>query len=60
MAEKLAYTLHEAAESINVSYPTIRTMMREYPNFPYFRNGREYRIPCSSFKKFIEEISNRA
>lgn len=57
MAEKLAYTLKEAAESIDVSYPTIRKMMREYPNFPYFHNGREYRVPREPFAKFLEEIS---
>lgn len=57
MSDKLAYTLKEAAASINVSYPTIRKMKAQYPNFPYFHNGREYRVPCKAFARFIDEIS---
>lgn len=53
MVDKLAYTLKEAAESINVSYPTMRKMIRENPDIPHFRNGREYRIPCDAFREWV-------
>lgn len=53
MVDKLAYTLKEAAESINVSYPTMRKMIRENPDIPHFHNGREYRIPCDAFREWV-------
>lgn len=55
MADKLAYTLKEAAKAIQVSYPTIRKMLRENPDFPHFHNGREYRIPCDAFKEWVNK-----
>lgn len=55
MTEKLAYTLKEAAAAIQVSYPTIRKMLRENDDFPHFHNGREYRIPCDAFKEWVNE-----
>lgn len=55
MSEKLAYTLKQAAEALQVSYPTMRKMLRENPDLPHFHNGREYRIPCDAFREWVNK-----
>ncbi len=52
--EKLAFTLEQAAESIEVSVPTMRTLIQQ-PGFPAFRVGRRWVIPVNAFQEWMHE-----
>lgn len=54
MAERLAYSPAEAAESIDVSRPTIYHLMeRAEDPLPNFRVGTRRLIPIESFKEWV-------
>lgn len=57
MKNKLAYTLAEAAEAINVSVPTMRSLVHQ-PGFPAFRAGKRWVIPVAEFEAWLGRQAN--
>ena len=49
---KLALTLEQAADLINVSLPTMREIVHK-ADFPAFRMGRRWIIPVDTFNEWI-------
>lgn len=50
--QKMAFTLTEAADAINVSVPTMRSMLHQ-PGFPAFRAGKRWVIPVDEFRAWL-------
>ena len=51
---ELTYTLEQAAEAIQVSRPTMQTLVHR-ADFPSFRVGRRWIIPADGLKRWLEE-----
>lgn len=51
---KLALSIEEAAEAINVSVPTMRELMQE-SGFPAIRVGRRWIIPVDAFSTWLNK-----
>lgn len=54
MATKFAFDMKSAAEAAGVSIPTMRELAQR-PDFPAFRAGRRWVIPCDLFKAWLEK-----
>lgn len=54
METRLAFDLKAAAEAAGVSIPTMRELAQR-PDFPAFRAGRRWIIPCDLFKLWLEK-----
>lgn len=50
--DNLTLTLHEAAEAMNVSEPTMREIVRR-SDFPAIRAGRRWVIPSREFVDWL-------
>lgn len=57
MAEKLAFSIKEAAESIGVSVPIMRELSRR-ADFPVIAVGRRRLIPVDQFKCWLGSQSS--
>ena len=53
MAEKLAYSVAEAARALGVSRPTVYRLL-DRPDFPKVRVGTRVIIPCDLFAAWLE------
>ena len=51
---KLALSIEEAAEAINVSVPTMRELINQ-PDFPAIRMGRSWIIPVDAFSAWLND-----
>jgi excisionase family DNA binding protein len=54
LASKGWVSMHEFAQLIGVSYPTIMRM-RESGNFSYIRVGEQYRVYLEEVERFLRE-----
>lgn len=54
MADKLAYSVAEAARALGVSRPTMYRLL-DRPDFPKVRIGSRVVIPCGLFAAWLEE-----
>lgn len=50
----LAFNLSQAAESIDVSRPTMSALVRT-EGFPAFRIGSQWRIPVEAFREWLNK-----
>lgn len=51
--EKLALTLEQAAESIQIGIPAMRVLIHQ-PEFPAFRVGKRWVIPVDAFQQWMQ------
>lgn len=54
LASKGWVSMHEFAQLIGVSYPTVMRM-READNFAYIRVGEQYRVYLEEVERFLRE-----
>lgn len=51
---KLAYTLEEAADALNLSFPTMQVLVNRV-DFPSFQIGNRWIIPADALKRWLDD-----
>ncbi|MBR5287723.1 MAG: helix-turn-helix domain-containing protein [Clostridia bacterium] len=51
---KIAYNLNEAAEALQISRPTMQTLVHR-ADFPSFKVGTRWIIPADAFRRWLNE-----